>query len=98
MHMTFSAPWWGRWGRTGVLAAVTALLAALLSGVGAAGAAHAATVDTNDWYVLVNRGSGKVLDVSGASGADGAGLSRWARHGGANQGSSSLTRVVVTTG
>ncbi|MET9680602.1 non-reducing end alpha-L-arabinofuranosidase family hydrolase [Streptomyces coeruleorubidus] len=60
-------------------------MAALLSGLGAVGAAQAATVDTNAWYVLVNRGSGKALDVSGASTADGAALSQWARHDGANQ-------------
>lgn len=29
--------------------------------------AEAATVDTHAWYVLVNRNSGKALDVSGAS-------------------------------
>ncbi|WP_461071927.1 RICIN domain-containing protein [Streptomyces pseudoechinosporeus] len=83
--MTFSASWWGRGRRTGVLAAVTALLAALLTGLGAAGTAQAATVDTNASYVLVNRGSGKALDVSGASIADGAGISQWTRHDGANQ-------------
>jgi hypothetical protein len=50
-----------------VLGAVTALMAALLTGLGAAGTAQAATVDTSAWYVLVNRGSGKALDVSGAT-------------------------------
>jgi len=70
-----TVPWWGRGRRTGVLAAVTALLAALLTGLGAAGTARAATVDTTVSYVLVNRGSGKALDVAGASTADGAGLS-----------------------
>ncbi|MES4907942.1 MULTISPECIES: RICIN domain-containing protein [unclassified Streptomyces] len=35
--------------------------------------------------MLVNRGSGKALDVSGASTADGAGLAQWTRHDGANQ-------------
>jgi lysophospholipase L1-like esterase len=68
-----------------VLTAVTALMAALLSGLGAAGTAQAASVDSSAWYVLVNRGSGKVLDVSGASTADGAGLSQWIRHDNANQ-------------
>ncbi|MFF8280111.1 RICIN domain-containing protein [Streptomyces lateritius] len=71
--------------RTGVLAVVTALVAALLTGLGVAGTAQAATVDSNAWYVLVNRGSGKALDVSGGSTADGAALSQWARHDGANQ-------------
>ncbi|WP_406483432.1 non-reducing end alpha-L-arabinofuranosidase family hydrolase [Streptomyces sp. NBC_01615] len=80
-----TVPWWGRGRRTGVLTAVTALLAALLTGLGAAGTAQAATVDTSASYVLVNRGSGKVLDVSGASTADGAGLTQWTRTDSANQ-------------
>ncbi|WP_409474729.1 RICIN domain-containing protein [Streptomyces sp. HC307] len=60
-------------------------MAALLTGISAAGTAQAAIVDPNGWYVLVNRGSGKALDVSGASTADGAGLTQWTRHDGANQ-------------
>jgi hypothetical protein len=68
-----------------VFTAVTALLAALLSTLGAAGTAQAATVDTNAWYVLVNRGSGKALDVSGASTADGAAVQQWTRTDSANQ-------------
>jgi hypothetical protein len=68
-----------------VLAAVTALVAALLTALGTAGTAQAATVDTSAWYVLVNRGSGKVLDVAGASTADGASLTQWPRTDGANQ-------------
>ncbi|MFG2727228.1 RICIN domain-containing protein [Streptomyces canus] len=47
--------------------------------------AEAATVDTNAWYVLVNRNSGKALDVSDTSTADGARVSQWTRHDGANQ-------------
>ncbi|MFE2473446.1 non-reducing end alpha-L-arabinofuranosidase family hydrolase [Streptomyces mirabilis] len=80
-----TVPWWGRGRRTGVLTAVTALLAALLTGLGTAGTARAATVDTSASYVLVNRGSGKVLDVTGASTADGAGLTQWTRTDSANQ-------------
>ncbi|MER5900006.1 non-reducing end alpha-L-arabinofuranosidase family hydrolase [Streptomyces mirabilis] len=64
---------------------MTALLAALLTGLGTAGTARAATVDTSASYVLVNRGSGKVLDVSGASTADGARLTQWTRTDSANQ-------------
>jgi hypothetical protein len=68
-------------------------LIALLTTVLAAGsavalnpsAASAATVDTSAWYVLVNRNSGKALDVSGVSTADGAVVHQWARHDGANQ-------------
>ncbi|WP_103336505.1 non-reducing end alpha-L-arabinofuranosidase family hydrolase [Amycolatopsis sp. CA-126428] len=49
------------------------------------GAASAATVDTNASYVLINRNSGKAMDVSGASTADGAVVHQWSRHDGANQ-------------
>jgi hypothetical protein len=48
-------------------------------------AASAATVDTNAWYVLVNRNSGKAMDVAGASTANGAVVQQWSRHDGANQ-------------
>jgi hypothetical protein len=49
------------------------------------GAASAATVDTNAWYVLVNRNSGKAMDVASASTADGAAIQQWSRHDGTNQ-------------
>ncbi|MEU0880994.1 non-reducing end alpha-L-arabinofuranosidase family hydrolase [Lentzea sp. NPDC005914] len=48
-------------------------------------AASAATVDTNAWYVLVNRNSGKAMDVAAAGTADGAVVQQWSRHDGANQ-------------
>ncbi|MET8223426.1 non-reducing end alpha-L-arabinofuranosidase family hydrolase [Streptomyces sp. NPDC005301] len=64
---------------------MTALLAALLSALGAAGTAQAATVDPNAWYVLVNRGSGKALDVSGSDTANGAPVQQWTRADGTNQ-------------
>ncbi|GAA3682280.1 non-reducing end alpha-L-arabinofuranosidase family hydrolase [Lentzea roselyniae] len=47
--------------------------------------ASAATVDTTAWYVLVNRSSGKALDVNGASTADGANLIQWSRTNANNQ-------------
>ncbi|WP_149260575.1 RICIN domain-containing protein [Actinomadura sp. K4S16] len=47
--------------------------------------AKAATVDTDAWYVLVNRNSGKALDVYGASTGDGARVTQWTRNDGANQ-------------
>jgi hypothetical protein len=47
--------------------------------------AGAATVDTSAWYVLVNRNSGKALDVNGASTADGANLIQWTRANTTNQ-------------
>jgi glycosyl hydrolase family 62/ricin-type beta-trefoil lectin protein len=65
-----------------VIAAVTlagGLLAVVPTG------AHAATVDTSAWYELVNRNSGKALDVCSVSTADGACIQQWARSGGANQ-------------
>ncbi|WP_371664586.1 non-reducing end alpha-L-arabinofuranosidase family hydrolase [Streptomyces sp. NBC_00280] len=77
--------WWRRGRRTAVLTTVTALMAALLTGLGAAGTAHAATVDPNAWYVLVNRGSGKALDVYGADTGDGARVTQWTRQDSANQ-------------
>ncbi|WP_277212384.1 family 43 glycosylhydrolase [Isoptericola croceus] len=47
--------------------------------------AAAGTVDTSAWYVLLNRNSGKALDVSGVSTADGAELHQWTRTTGTNQ-------------
>ncbi|MEV5721569.1 hypothetical protein AB0L41_47595 [Amycolatopsis mediterranei] len=57
--------------RPGIIAA-TALI--LLGGVAAVTTttAVAATVDTSAWYVLLNRNSGKTVEVQGASTADGA--------------------------
>ncbi|WP_246001359.1 non-reducing end alpha-L-arabinofuranosidase family hydrolase [Allorhizocola rhizosphaerae] len=42
-------------------------------------------VDPTAWYVLVNRNSGKAMDVSGSSTADGARIQQYARHNGQNQ-------------
>ncbi|MFI0449169.1 RICIN domain-containing protein [Actinomadura sp. 6N118] len=72
--------WWSRF----AAAAAVALAIGMLVAVNPA-PAEAATVDTNAWYVLVNRNSGKALDVSGTSTGDGARLSQWTRHDGANQ-------------
>ncbi|MFC4119926.1 non-reducing end alpha-L-arabinofuranosidase family hydrolase [Nonomuraea zeae] len=60
-----------------VLAAVAALLASLFV---AGQPASAATVDTNAWYVLVNRNSGKALDVYNLSTADGGRITQWSRN------------------
>jgi len=65
------------------VAAVVAVVGGMLTV--AATAASAATVDTTAWYVLVNRNSGKVLDVNGASTADGANLIQWTRTNTNNQ-------------
>ncbi|TMR07988.1 glycoside hydrolase [Nonomuraea turkmeniaca] len=45
----------------------------------------AATVDTNAWYVLVNRNSGKALDVYNLSTADGGRITQWTRNNGNQQ-------------
>lgn len=79
--------WWSRF--SAVLAAVlaTGLLTSVMTAPAQALPEHveAAAVDTGAWYVLVNRNSGKALDVAGASTADGAGLQQWTRHDGTNQ-------------
>jgi beta-xylosidase len=72
-----------RW-HVGLVAAVLTLLGggvAVWNGVPAA----AATVDTSAWYTLVNRNSGKALDVYGAATTDGARITQWTRNNGANQ-------------
>jgi hypothetical protein len=65
------------------LSTILALLAGFLLVTGPQ--AQAATVDPNAWYVLVNRNSGKAMDVSGVSTADGAAVQQWTRHDGDNQ-------------
>lgn len=65
---------------------VAAVVAAATVGVGTLVAvaipASAARVDTTAWYVLVNRQSGKVLDVRDTSTADGAVIQQWSRNDG----------------
>jgi len=66
------------------------LVAAVLAPVAAATlvsvhTAQAATIDTNAFYQLVSRHSGKAIDVAGASTADGAAVQQWARSSGTNQ-------------
>ncbi|MEV4620674.1 non-reducing end alpha-L-arabinofuranosidase family hydrolase [Asanoa sp. NPDC049573] len=64
-------------------------LAALLVGAAAAtvlaSPAAAATVDTSAWYVLLNRNSGKALDVYNLATNDGARIVQWARNNGNQQ-------------
>ncbi|PWK81340.1 ricin-type beta-trefoil lectin protein [Lentzea atacamensis] len=75
---------WRRRLRSGfAAAAVAAVVGGLLTVVPMS--ASAATVDTTAWYVLVNRSSGKALDVNGASTADGANLIQWSRTNANNQ-------------
>ncbi|HEV8556075.1 MAG TPA: non-reducing end alpha-L-arabinofuranosidase family hydrolase [Actinophytocola sp.] len=72
-----------RTGRRAALVTIMALLAGFLLAAGPQ--AQAATVDPAAWYVLVNRNSGKAMDVSGVSTSDGAAIQQWARHDGSNQ-------------
>ncbi|MBT8226719.1 MAG: RICIN domain-containing protein [Dactylosporangium sp.] len=44
--------------------------------------ASAATIDAGDWYVIVNRNSGKVIDVADTSTEDGALIQQWSRNDG----------------
>ncbi|TDD25273.1 non-reducing end alpha-L-arabinofuranosidase family hydrolase [Nonomuraea diastatica] len=57
----------------------------LLVGVVLTPQASAATVDTSAWYVLVNRGSGKALDVYNLATNDGARITQWTRNNGDQQ-------------
>ncbi|TNH27236.1 alpha-L-arabinofuranosidase [Micromonospora orduensis] len=72
-----------------LLRLVTAGVAAFVAGGAAAVAvtspAAAATVDTNAWYVLVNRNSGKALDVYNLATNDGARITQWTRNNGNQQ-------------
>jgi lysophospholipase L1-like esterase len=43
------------------------------------------SIDTNAWYSLVNRNSGKAIDVYNLSTADGARIAQWSRNGGNQQ-------------
>ena len=75
--------------RKSIAASALAVAATVLALVGAvlipATAASAATVDTTASYVLVNRTSGKALDVYNLSTADGAPIKQWTRNDGAQQ-------------
>jgi hypothetical protein len=73
-----------RWRRGTVGVAVTALLAGLCLALGSTPAA-AATVDPGATYVLVNRGSGKAMDVYNLATNDGARIVQWARNDQAQQ-------------
>src|SRR5215203_4465000 len=70
--------------RIAVAAVVTALVGTGMAVLNMT-AASAATVNTSAWYVLLNRNSGKALDVNGASTADGANLIQWTRTNTNNQ-------------
>ncbi|MEJ2858564.1 MULTISPECIES: RICIN domain-containing protein, partial [unclassified Saccharothrix] len=69
----------------GVAAAAAGLLTASLVSAWSAPAASAATVDPAAWYVLVNRNSGKAMDVYAAGTSDGTRIAQWTRNDGTNQ-------------
>jgi hypothetical protein len=68
----------------GVAAVVSVVLGGLLVAFNAA-PVSAATVDTTAWYVLVNRNSGKALDVYNLATNDGARITQWTRNDGNQQ-------------
>ncbi|MEV6493337.1 endo-1,4-beta-xylanase [Actinoplanes sp. NPDC051633] len=63
-------------------AAYTAVLNALNAGGGPGGPSP---IDTSAWYVLVNRNSGKVVDVYNLITTDGARITQWSRNDGSQQ-------------
>ncbi|MCO1597478.1 family 43 glycosylhydrolase [Micromonospora sp. RHAY321] len=79
-------PTWAVSGRRGWLSRVAAAVVAVLIGGTLVAVsptpASAATVDPNAWYVLVNRNSGKALDLYNMATADGARISQWSRNDG----------------
>ncbi|WP_201761536.1 MULTISPECIES: RICIN domain-containing protein [unclassified Nonomuraea] len=68
-----------------MLAVLAAAILALTGAVVAQQPASAASVDTSAWYVLVNRHSGKALDLYDFATADGAPIVQWARNDGDQQ-------------
>ncbi|MFE9751549.1 non-reducing end alpha-L-arabinofuranosidase family hydrolase [Saccharothrix saharensis] len=85
-HPPTTASRTGRRRRLAGLAAavVTVLVGGLLTALGTT-TASAATVDTTAWYVLVNRNSGKALDVYNLATNDGARITQWTRNDGNQQ-------------
>ncbi|GAB6902593.1 non-reducing end alpha-L-arabinofuranosidase family hydrolase [Kineosporia succinea] len=67
-----------------VAVTVTALAAGLFT-VLVPTSASAATIDTNASYILVNRNSGKALDVYNLATTDGARITQWTRNDGSQQ-------------
>ncbi|MFC0712256.1 pectate lyase, partial [Cellulomonas biazotea] len=63
-----------------LLAALAASALATTVGLTVASSAQAASVDTSAYYVLVNRQSGKALEVANWSTADGANVQQWTRN------------------
>ncbi|MET8908970.1 non-reducing end alpha-L-arabinofuranosidase family hydrolase [Micromonospora sp. NPDC004551] len=74
-----------RWLPRLVAAAVAAVVVGGAAAVAVSTPANAATVDTSAWYVLLNRNSGKALDVYNLATNDGARIVQWARNNGNQQ-------------
>ncbi|MBE1489616.1 non-reducing end alpha-L-arabinofuranosidase family hydrolase [Plantactinospora soyae] len=73
-----------RW-RSGLVVTVVAALVATAAVAFGPAPASAATVDTSAWYVLINRNSGKALDVYNLATNDGGRIVQWARNNGNQQ-------------
>ncbi|SBT37320.1 non-reducing end alpha-L-arabinofuranosidase family hydrolase [Micromonospora auratinigra] len=74
-----------RWLPRAVGAALTAVTVGVAAAAVVSSPAAAATVDTSAWYVLVNRNSGKALDVYNLATNDGARIVQWTRNNGNQQ-------------
>ncbi|WP_433346768.1 family 43 glycosylhydrolase [Micromonospora sp. CA-111912] len=71
-------PWGGGWLSRLAAVVVVVLAGGVLVGVSAS-PVSAAVVDPGAWYVLVNRNSGKALDVFNLATGDGARITQWSR-------------------
>jgi hypothetical protein len=71
--------------RSGIIAVLVTALAGSAVVIANMTSASAATVDTSAWYVLVNRNSGKAVDVYNFATNDGARIAQWSRTDAANQ-------------
>jgi hypothetical protein len=74
------------------------LVVSLTIATTAATFASAASVDTSAWYVLVNRHSGKALDLYNLATNDGAVIAQWTRNDGAWQQWQFVDSGAATTG
>ncbi|WP_433537897.1 non-reducing end alpha-L-arabinofuranosidase family hydrolase [Micromonospora sp. CA-249363] len=73
------------WFLRAAAASVAAVVVAGAAAMAVSSPAAAATVDTSAWYVLVNRNSGKALDVYNLATNDGARITQWTRNNGNQQ-------------
>jgi beta-xylosidase len=71
--------------RTALITVLITTVASTAMAIIGTSSAQAATVDPNAWYVLVNRNSGKALDVYNFSTADGGRITQWTRGTANNQ-------------